>query len=75
MIFYHVEINSIYIELVKCRYKGKHYSKWDIKYYSKASGSLLSYERGVKIRHELFKHWEKMERIGCMIRDNYQAVD
>jgi hypothetical protein len=59
MKYYHVPINSIYIELVKRRYTGPKYSKWDIKYYSKASNTLLAYERSVKIYHGTQKNWEE----------------
>lgn len=54
---FHVPINSIYVELVRLRYRGEGYGKYHVRYYSKASGRLIAEERNVKILHENMKHW------------------
>lgn len=55
---YHISINSIYIHLIRVRYKGNGYARYMVDYYSKASGALIASERSVNISDEAIKSWE-----------------
>jgi hypothetical protein len=56
---WHVPINSIYVELVRLRYRGADYGRYWVRYYSKASGTLIKEERSVKIRDKARQAWEE----------------
>jgi len=56
---YHVEVNSIYVELVRIRYSCQEYFKAWLRYKSKASGAVIAEERSVKIRRSIFRFWKE----------------
>jgi hypothetical protein len=56
---YHVEINSIYVEIVKIRYSCEEYFKAWLRYYSKSSDTLISEEKSVKINRSVFRSWKE----------------
>lgn len=55
---YHVSQNSMYVEVVRVRYRCADYMKLWIRYYSKGSDRLIAEERNVKVKTDVFKFWE-----------------
>jgi hypothetical protein len=56
---YHVEVNSIYVEIVKVRYSCEEYFKAWLRYYTKASDMLIAEEKSAKINKSIFKYWKE----------------
>lgn len=56
---YHIPINSIYLEIVKIRYKNSEYMKCMVNYCSKTSGTIIHTQKNLKINLATMKHWEK----------------
>ena len=55
---FHITINSFYIQIVRVKFTGPEYIKAHIRYISKASGTILSDEKNVKLMKSAMKHWE-----------------
>lgn len=55
---YHISINSIFVHLIRARFKGNGYGRYMVDYYSKSSGDLIASERSVKISDDTIKSWE-----------------
>lgn len=56
--FYHISINSFYVEIVRIKYESDQYIKAHIRYWSKSSMTLFSETRNQKLNKEVMKHWE-----------------
>ena len=56
---YHVEINSIYLQIVKIRFKNDKYMKCIVNWCSKSSGRIIQTQKSLKIDYDTMKHWEK----------------
>jgi hypothetical protein len=59
---YHVEINSIYIKLVRLRYKGDGFGKYWVNYYLKTNDELIATDRNLRINDETINHWHLWQR-------------
>jgi hypothetical protein len=55
---FHVEQNSVFIEIVRVRFKSEFFIKAQVRWCSKASGAVLFEERSLKIPLKCFEHWE-----------------
>ena len=55
---FHITINSFYIQIVRVKFTGPKYIKAHIRYISKASGTIISDEKNVKLMKSAMKHWE-----------------
>lgn len=56
--FWHVAENSFYLEIVKIKYSGPDYFKAVVRYFSKASNTLIAEEKNVEIKYKVIRFWE-----------------
>lgn len=54
--------SSMYVEIVKIRYRSCDYIKARLNYYTKPGLTLFATENSVKLKLDTIKMWEKHER-------------
>jgi hypothetical protein len=59
-ILYTIPNSSMYVQILKIRYRGPEYIKVNIAYYTKPGKQKLHTEKNVKLDRKVFNFWEKV---------------
>ena len=57
---YYIDNGSMYMNIIRIKYKSDTYIKAHVQYFSRPGGSLLSEEKNCKIPLDCFKFWKKL---------------